>query len=60
MMWNHLEDETYYDAARFDLVFAMAQKFHVPLHLHPAAPAADSAFELFVGNYPAAVAGESG
>lgn len=59
-MWNNLEGGTYYDAARFDPVFATAQKLHVPLYLHPAAPTADIASKLFVGNYPAAVAGKFG
>jgi predicted TIM-barrel fold metal-dependent hydrolase len=42
MIWNHLKDGTYYDAARFDPVFAMAQKLGVPIYLHPAAPTADN------------------
>ncbi|KAF2629153.1 hypothetical protein BU25DRAFT_409620 [Macroventuria anomochaeta] len=60
MIWNHLNDGTYYDSARFDPVFAMAQKLDVPLYLHPAAPTADIASKLFAGNYPAAVAGRLG
>ncbi|OAG12109.1 amidohydrolase family protein [Paraphaeosphaeria sporulosa] len=60
MIWNHLKDQTYYDNARFDPVFAMAEKLDVPLYLHPAAPAADIAAKLFAGNYPAAVAGRLG
>ncbi|KAH6858916.1 hypothetical protein BKA58DRAFT_50570 [Alternaria rosae] len=60
MIWNHLKDGTYYDAARFDPVFDMAQTLDVPLYLHPAAPTADIASKLFVGNYPAAVAGKLG
>ncbi|CAN9100559.1 unnamed protein product [Alternaria alternata] len=60
MIWNHLKDGTYYDAARFDPVFAMAQELDVPLYLHPAAPIADIASKLFAGNYPAAVAGRLG
>ena len=60
MIWNHLKDGTYYDAARFDPVFAMAQALDVPLYLHPAAPTADIASKLFAGNYPAAVAGRLG
>ncbi|CAI9638159.1 unnamed protein product [Alternaria burnsii] len=60
MIWNHLKDGTYYDAARFDPVFAMAQELDVPLYLHPAAPTADVASKLFAGNYPAAVAGRLG
>ena len=59
-MWNHVEDETYYDAARFDLVFAMAQKLHVPMYQQPAAPTTDIASKLFAGNYPVAVAGKLG
>lgn len=60
MIWNHLKDGTYYDAARFDPVFAMAQKLDVPLYLHPAAPIADITSKLFTGNYPAALAGRLG
>lgn len=60
MIWNHLKDGTYYDAARFDPVFAMAQALDVPLYLHPASPTADIAAKLFAGNYPAAVAGRLG
>jgi predicted TIM-barrel fold metal-dependent hydrolase len=60
MIWNHLRDGTYYDAARFDPVFAMAQTLDVPLYLHPATPAADIASKLFAGNYPAPVAGRLG
>ena len=60
MIWNHLKNGTYYDAARFDPVFAMAQSLDVPLYLHPAAPAADIASKLFVGNYPARLAEQLG
>ncbi|KAI0587783.1 amidohydrolase family protein [Pyrenophora tritici-repentis] len=60
MIWNHLKDGTYYDALRFDPVFAMAQELDVPLYLHPAAATADIASKLFAGNYPAAVAGRLG
>ena len=60
MIWNHLKDGTYYDAVRFDPVFAMAQALDVPLYLHPASPTADIASKLFAGNYPAAVAGRLG
>ena len=60
MIWNHLKDGTYYDALRFDPVFAMAQDLDVPLYLHPAAATADIVSKLFAGNYPAAVAGRLG
>lgn len=60
MIWNHLKDGTYYDAARFDPVFAMAQALDVPLYLHPASPTADITSKLFAGNYPAALAGRLG
>lgn len=60
MMWNHLKDETYYNAARFDPVFAMAHKLHVPLYQQPAGPTADIASKLFAGNYPVAEAGKLG
>lgn len=53
MIWNHLKDGTYYDSARFDLVFAMAKKLDVPIYLHPAAPTADIASNMYAGNYPA-------
>ena len=59
-MWNNLKGGAYYDAARFEPVFAMAQKLHVPLYQQPAAPTADIASKLFVGNHPAAVAGKLG
>jgi len=60
MVRNRLKDGTYYDAARFNPVFAMAQKLNVPLYLHPATPTADIASKLFAGNYPVAVAGKLG
>ncbi|KAJ4376880.1 hypothetical protein N0V86_006316 [Didymella sp. IMI 355093] len=60
MIWNHLADGTYYDAPRFDPVFAMAQALDVPLYLHPAAPTAEIAARLFVGNYASAIAGRLG
>ncbi|EUC51098.1 hypothetical protein COCMIDRAFT_317 [Bipolaris oryzae ATCC 44560] len=60
MIWNHLKDGTYYDAARFDPVFAMAQALDVPLYLHPVSPTADVASKLFAGNYPAALTGRLG
>ena len=60
IIWNHLDDGTYYDAACFDPVFAMAQNLDVPLYLHPATLTADIASKLFAGNYPAAVAGKLG
>ncbi|KAI4917761.1 hypothetical protein J4E85_009853 [Alternaria conjuncta] len=60
MVWNHLKDGTYYDAARFDPVFVMVQKLNVPLYLHPATPTADIASKLFAGNYPVAVVGKLG
>jgi len=60
MMWNNLKDETYNHAVSFDPIFAMAQELDVPLCLHLAAPTADIASQLFVGNYPAAVAEKSG
>jgi len=60
MILNHLKDGTYYDAARFDPIFAMTQELDVPLHLHPATPTADIASRLFAGDYPAAVAGKLG
>ncbi|KAI4700593.1 hypothetical protein J4E81_003554 [Alternaria sp. BMP 2799] len=60
MIWDHLDDGTYYDAARFDPVFAMAQNLDVPLYLHPATLTADIAAKLYAGNYPAAVAGKLG
>ncbi|KAI4608750.1 hypothetical protein J4E80_008955 [Alternaria sp. BMP 0032] len=49
MIGNHLDDGTYYDAARFDPIFAMAQNLDVPLYLHSATPTADIAFNLYVG-----------
>jgi predicted TIM-barrel fold metal-dependent hydrolase len=60
MIWNHLKDGTYYDALRFDPVFAMAQKLDVPIYLHPAAPTAEISKQLFAGNYPASTAGRLG
>jgi len=60
MIWNHLKDQTYYDATRFDPVFAMAQALDVPLYLHPAAPSADIASKLFAGNYASTIAGRLG
>ncbi|KAI4664701.1 uncharacterized protein J4E79_002999 [Alternaria viburni] len=60
MIWDHLDDGTYYNGARFDPVFAMAQNLDVPLYLHLATPTADIAAKLYVGNYPAAVAGKLG
>ncbi|KAF3039939.1 hypothetical protein E8E12_008496 [Didymella heteroderae] len=60
MIWNHLKDGTYYDAPRFDPVFAMAQSLDVPLYLHPAAPSADIAAKLFSGAYAPAIAGRLG
>ncbi|KAF3051874.1 hypothetical protein E8E11_010868 [Didymella keratinophila] len=60
MIWNHLKDQTYYDAPKFDPVFAMAQALDVPLYLHPAAPAADVAAKLFAGSYSAVIAGRLG
>lgn len=60
MIWNHLNDGTYYDAARFDTLFAMAVKLDVPIYLHPAAPTSDIAQKLFVGNYDATRAGRLG
>lgn len=57
MIWNHLKDGTYYDAARFDPVFAMAQELDVPLYLHPASPTQDIFAKLFAGNYDARTAG---
>ena len=60
MIWNDLKDGTYYDAARFDPVFAMAQNLDVPLYLHYATPTADIASKLYVGNYPTARAGKLG
>ncbi|RMZ70301.1 Amidohydrolase 2 [Pyrenophora seminiperda CCB06] len=60
MIWNHLSDGTYYDALRFDPVFAMAEELDVPLYLHPAAPTTDISSKLFAGNYPAAAVGRLG
>lgn len=60
MLWNHLKDQTYYDSAKFDPVFAAAEQLDVPLYLHPAAPSTDVAAKLFNGNYPAAAAGKLG
>jgi predicted TIM-barrel fold metal-dependent hydrolase len=60
MIWSDLKDGTYYNTTRFDPVFAMAQKLDVPLYLHPDALSASIASKLFVGNYPAAVAGQPG
>jgi predicted TIM-barrel fold metal-dependent hydrolase len=60
MIWNHLKDGTYYDALRFDPVFAMAQKHDIPIYLHPAAPSAEMAKQLYAGNYPASTVGRLG
>lgn len=60
MIWNHLKDQTYYDAPKFDPVFAMAQALDVPLYLHPAAPAADVSAKLFAGYYAPVIAGRLG
>ncbi|KAH5690267.1 hypothetical protein HBI44_173100 [Parastagonospora nodorum] len=60
MIWNHLKDGSYYDSARFDPVFAMAEKLDVPIYLHPAAPTAELASKLYAGNYPATRAGRLG
>ncbi|USP78128.1 hypothetical protein yc1106_05402 [Curvularia clavata] len=60
MIWNHLSDGTYYDALRFDPVFAMAQDLDVPLYLHPAPPSAALAAKLYAGNYAPDVAGRLG
>ncbi|PVH92062.1 amidohydrolase 2 [Periconia macrospinosa] len=60
MIWNHLKDGTYYDAARFDPVFAMAQKLDVPIYLHPAPPATAIGSKLFAGNYSLDVARQLG
>ncbi|KAF2847251.1 hypothetical protein T440DRAFT_492053 [Plenodomus tracheiphilus IPT5] len=58
MIWNHLKDGTYYDAARFDPVFATAQKLNVPIYLHPASPTQEIFAKLFAGNYDARAAGQ--
>jgi predicted TIM-barrel fold metal-dependent hydrolase len=60
MIWNHLNNGSYYDAARFDPVFAMAEKLDVPIYLHPAAPTSELSQKLFAGNYPASTAGRLG
>jgi predicted TIM-barrel fold metal-dependent hydrolase len=60
LIWNHLNNGTFYDAAKFYPVFAMAEKLDVPIYLHPAAPSADIASKLYAGNYPAAQAGRLG
>jgi predicted TIM-barrel fold metal-dependent hydrolase len=60
MIWNHLQDGTYYDAPRFDAVFAMAENLDVPIYLHPAAPTAEISKQLFAGSYPASTAGRLG
>jgi predicted TIM-barrel fold metal-dependent hydrolase len=60
LVWNHLKDGVYYDAVRFDPVFAMAERLDVPIYLHPAAPSVDIASKLYAGNYPTALAGRLG
>ncbi|KAI4619882.1 hypothetical protein J4E83_005739 [Alternaria metachromatica] len=60
MVWNHLKDGMYYDAARFHPVFATTQELDVTLCVHPATPTADIASKLFAGNFSAAVTGKLG
>lgn len=60
MIWNHLRDGTYYDAARFYPVFAMAQELDVPLYLHPGQPTEEIQAKLFAGNYPETAARQLG
>lgn len=49
-----------FNGTQYNPVFALAEKLDVPLHLHPAAPAADISKISFSGNYPTDIAGRLG
>ncbi|KAK1989130.1 hypothetical protein LZ30DRAFT_744581 [Colletotrichum cereale] len=59
---NHLDDGSFFDAPRFDPLWAAAEELDVPVYLHPAFPPADESRVNFEGGdaYGPAVAAALG